>query len=114
MKEKISEIIDVELSAISGIGNSDKSTVSITSDLGRAVIRNVALKYAAIEVEKRIVERMPSEEECVEWAKDETVEIDGGDNKRITFYLMVGAKWLRSRLTNPGANSSQKTEGGGE
>ena len=30
------------------------------------------------EVERRIKERMPSEEECREWAEDETVQIDGG------------------------------------
>ena len=70
------------------------------------------------EVERRIKERMPSEEECREWAEDETVQIDGGDNKRITFYLMVGAKWLRSRLTPQVTPQDtpqvEKTEGGGE
>ena len=50
------------------------------------------------EVEKRIKEMMPTEEECIDWAKDETLDIDGGDNKRITFYLMVGCKWFRNRM----------------
>ena len=63
------------------------------------------------EVERRIKERMPSEEE----SKKEADELFEGTNRefRKGMYsgFLFGIQWLRSRLTNPG---EQKTEGGGE
>ena len=68
------------------------------------------------EVERRIAERMPT--------------VDDAENAQLTYehkqadcldrfsYIhcyrdfMAGIDWLRSRLTNPGVNDSQKTEGG--
>lgn len=67
------------------------------------------------EVEKRIKERMPSEEEMNneantygELAKDNTPDYGVEENASLDF--LRGASWLRSRLTKPGADGSQKTE----
>ena len=112
MKEKIENVIKfiegyvIECPITAGCGRCNEARQHV------AALKE-GLKDVNQEVEKRIKERMPSEEECVDWAKDETLNIDGGDNKRITFYLMVGCKWLRSRLTcSEKPNNSQKSEGG--
>ena len=67
------------------------------------------------EVEKRISERMPSDEEVqIAQSEYENEEMEYGRRVSPTYCFkdfMAGADWLRSRLTNPGANSSQKTEG---
>ena len=70
------------------------------------------------EVEKRIKERMPSKEEIETQAiikmqrdtKDGRIGIliDG----TYADVFIDASEWLRSRLTNPGVNDSQKTEGG--
>ena len=67
------------------------------------------------EVERRIAERMPSDEDIrlefpiggtfkMRYNSDYAESIKENQSKRL------GAFWLRSRLTNPG--DSQKTEGG--
>ena len=65
------------------------------------------------EVEKRISERMPSDEEVqIAQSEYENEEMEYGRRVSPTYCFkdfMAGADWLRSRLTNPGANSSQKT-----
>ena len=68
------------------------------------------------EVEKRIAERMPSEEEINKQAEQAT-QRDTKDGRigiiiDSTYYGVFcdALEWLRSRLTNP--ESSQKTEGG--
>jgi hypothetical protein len=66
------------------------------------------------EVERRIKERMPSEEEIEKAFTTEHYYWEQGRHYRVRKDRIFGAKWLRSRLTNPGANDSQKTEGGGE
>lgn len=70
------------------------------------------------EVEKRIAERMPSEEEINKQA-EQAAQRDTKDGRigiiiDSTYYGVFcdALEWLRSRLTNP--ESSQKTEGGGE
>lgn len=70
------------------------------------------------EVEKRIKERMPSEEEINKQA-EQAMQRDTKDGRigiiiDSTYYGVFcdALEWLRSRLTNP--ESSQKTEGGGE
>lgn len=70
------------------------------------------------EVEKRIKERMPSEEEINKQAEQAT-QRDTKDGRigiiiDSTYYGVFcdALEWLRSRLTNP--ESSQKTEGGEE
>ena len=75
------------------------------------------------EVERRIKERMPSEEEITATAYNIMINhltngnpdrdfvkstIGADDNKQ---WWANGVRWLRSRLTNPGVNDSQKTEG---
>ena len=71
------------------------------------------------EVEKMIAERMPSIEECNneaniygDLAGDNMLDYGVKENASIDF--LRGASWYRSRLTNPGVNDSQKTEGGGK
>ena len=64
------------------------------------------------EVERRIKERMPSEEEIEKAFTTEHYHWEQGRHYRVRKDRIFGAKWLRSRLTNPG--DSQKTEGGGE
>jgi len=68
------------------------------------------------EVEKRIAERMPSEEEINKQA-EQAMQRDTKDGRigiiiDSTYYGVFcdALEWLRSRLTNP--ESSQKTEGG--
>jgi len=68
------------------------------------------------EVEKRIAERMPSEEEINKQA-EQAAQRDTKDGRigiiiDSTYYGVFcdALEWLRSRLTNP--ESSQKTEGG--
>ena len=68
------------------------------------------------EVEKRIKERMPSEEEINKQA-EQAMQRDTKDGRigiiiDSTYYGVFcdALEWLRSRLTNP--ESSQKTEGG--
>ena len=72
--------------------------------------------YINQEVEKRIAERMPSEEEINKQA-EQAAQRDTKDGRigiiiDSTYYGVFcdALEWLRSRLTNP--ESSQKTEGG--
>ena len=72
--------------------------------------------YINQEVEKRIAERMPSEEEINKQA-EQAMQRDTKDGRigiiiDSTYYGVFcdALEWLRSRLTNP--ESSQKTEGG--
>lgn len=68
------------------------------------------------EVERRIKERMPSDELIEEIQEKSLIEYENAPICEIDYYsgFEDGCKWLRSRLTNPGVNDSQKTEGGGE
>lgn len=58
------------------------------------------------EVEKRIAERMPSDEEIGRAFTSEHYHWEKGRYYKVRKDRIFGAKWLRSRLTN------QKTEGG--
>jgi hypothetical protein len=62
------------------------------------------------EVERRIAERMPSDELIEEIQEKSLLEYENAPICEIDYYsgFEDGVKWLRSRLTN------QKTEGGGE
>lgn len=74
-----------------------------------------AIKFEALinqEVEKRIAERMPSEEEIEKHFTTPHYHYEKGHYYKVRKDRIFGAKWLRSRLTKPG--DSQKTEGGGE
>lgn len=64
------------------------------------------------EVEKRIAERMPSDELIEEIQEKSLLEYENAPICEIDYYsgFEDGVKWLRSRLTNPG--DSQGTEGG--
>lgn len=63
--------------------------------------------YINQEVEKRIAERMPSEKIVeINLASFDEITNDWFDFTHAVYH------WLRSRLTNPGVNDSQKTEGG--
>lgn len=67
------------------------------------------------EVEKRIAERMPSEELIEEIQEKSLLEYEDAPICELDYYsgFEDGAKWLRSRLTCSGKpNNSQKTEGG--
>ena len=73
------------------------------------------------EVERRIAERMPSDEErhiaASEYEHKESMgysEMDKLTGLYRNIDFEAGADWACSRLTNPGVNDSQKTEGGGE
>ena len=69
------------------------------------------------EVEKRIAERMPSDELIEEIQEKSLIEYDNAPICEIDYYsgFEDGCKWLRSRLTcSEKPNNSQKTEGGGE
>ena len=64
------------------------------------------------EVERRIKERMPSEEWIASDARKRFTSNTGFfESAKYQGFIGCG-KWLRSRLTNPGVNDSQKTEGG--
>ena len=71
-----------------GLGENDNLMI----DWGESLVND----FCNQEVEKRIKERMPSEEEIEQWMQE---------NRWASARQYV--KWLRSRLT-------QKTEGGGE
>lgn len=64
------------------------------------------------EVERRIAERMPSDELIEEIQEKSLLEYENAPICEIDYYsgFEDGVKWLRSRLTNPG--DSQATEGG--
>ena len=67
------------------------------------------------EVEKRIAERMPSDELIEEIQEKSLIEYDNAPICEIDYYsgFEDGCKWLRSRLTcSEKPNNSQKTEGG--
>lgn len=66
------------------------------------------------EVDRRIAERMPSEEEIEKNFTTPHYHYEKGHYYKVRKDRIFGAKWLRSRLTNPGVNDSQKTEGGEE
>ena len=54
------------------------------------------------EVERRIKERMPSEEEIEKAFTTEHYHWEQGRHYRVRKDRIFGATWLRSRLTNPG------------
>ena len=60
------------------------------------------------EVERRIKERMPSEEEIEKAFTTEHYHWEQGRHYRVRKDRIFGAKWYRDRLV------SQKTEGGGK
>ena len=94
MKEQLFEILKVRRDVVYG------DIPGLIADIEHLVNQ---------EVERRIKERMPSEEE----SKKEADELFEGTNRefRKGMYsgFLFGIQWLRSRLTNPG---DQKTEGG--
>ena len=80
---------------------------------------NVATELETLvnqEVEKRIAERMPSDELIEEIQEKSLLEYENAPICEIDYYsgFQDGVVWLRSRLTTPRVNDSQKTEGGGE
>ena len=96
MKEKIRKILTVDRGVVYG------DIPGLIADLKFLVNQ---------EVERRIAERMPSEEEINLYADWHSRKYeDDATQKSIAFTACRRAiKWLRSRLTNPG--DSQKTEG---
>jgi hypothetical protein len=65
------------------------------------------------EAEKRIADRMPSDEEITHEATDRYAnKITGRVRSNLWAAFRKGAKWSRSRMIK--ISSSQKTEGGGE
>ena len=72
-------------------------------------------KLINVEVEKRIAERMPSEEEignsvldyCANPTEDGGVDFD----QKQGYSFQCGVDWLRSRLTNPDNNLKQNSNG---
>ena len=94
MKEQLFEILKVRRDVVYG------DIPGLIADIEHLVNQ---------EVERRIKERMPSEEEQDKWA-DRVAGNTTSDHSKAVVYkaaLSLGATWLRSRLT-------QKTEGGGE
>ena len=76
-------------------------------------IMNYAKKQVNQEVEKRIAERMPSEEWIASEARKRFTSNTGFfESAKYQGFIRCG-KWLRSRLTcSEKPNNSQKTEGG--
>jgi hypothetical protein len=112
MKEKIKN----EYAVKNGFDDWDDLLCNALPDFGRFAINEVMDIFVNQEVEKRIAERMPSEEDAQN-AESEYEDSQNEDKIRFeTEYcfrdFMAGTDWLRSRLTNPGVNDSQKTEGG--
>ena len=68
------------------------------------------------EVEKRIVERMPSDELIEEIQEKSLLEYENAPICEIDYYsgFEDGVKWLRSRLTCSEKPNNSKTEGGRE
>jgi hypothetical protein len=64
------------------------------------------------EVEKRIAERMLSDEEIEKAFTTEHYHWEQGRYYKVRKDRIFGAKWFRSRLTKPGVSSSQTSEGG--
>lgn len=85
---------------------------SLMIDWGESLINELVNQ----EVERRIKERMPSDELIEEIQEKSLIEYENAPICEIDYYsgFEDGCKWLRSRLTNLGVNDSQKTEGGGE
>ena len=117
MKEKIENVIKfiegyvIECPITAGCGRCNEARQHV------AALKE-GLKDVNQEVEKRIAERMPSEEEINKQA-EQAMQRDTKDGRigiiiDSTYYGVFcdALEWLRSRLTNP--ESSQKTEGGGE
>ena len=76
---------------------------------------DAVIKFIDAEVEKRIAERMPNPSDKIKALREYQFKLRGRHEKNyITEDFLEGVEWLRSRLTKPGAESSQKTEGGGE
>jgi hypothetical protein len=96
MKEKIIKTLESELDT-AWDDNGHLVYVIYDGDIPD-VAENIE-QLVNLEVEKRIAERMTSEEEAEEWIQE---------NRWASAKQYV--EWLRSRLTN----DSQKTEGGGE
>ena len=66
------------------------------------------------EVEKRIAERMPTMEETIDIANEYVSHksLHKANKGLIRDAVIIGVNMFRSRLTNPGVNDIQKTEGG--
>lgn len=112
MKEKIIKISESQFSVVEyedpDTGFTESTTIDVlTTDEFPDIVDKLEILVNQ-EVEKRIVERMPSEEEMES-------EIDRSPaDMAFAGGFAECYEWLRSRLTNPGVNDSQKTEGGGE
>jgi hypothetical protein len=116
MKEKIIKALKSELDTAWDV-NGHLVYVIYDGD-----IPDVASKIEPLinqEVERRIAERMPSDEErhiaASEYEHKESMgysEMDKLTGLYRNIDFEAGADWACSRLTNPG--DSQKTEGGGE
>ena len=95
----------------------DKYASTLDSDIERHA--DEIMELINQEVEKRIAERMPSDEEIDKEAYNYSAFMveDGNvgfDQKEYAIF-MDGAEWLRSRLTcSEKPNNSQKTEGGNQ
>jgi len=90
-----------------GLGENDNLMI----DWGESLVND----FCNQEVEKRIAERMPSEELIEEIQEKSLLEYEDAPICEVDYYsgFEDGAKWLRSRLTcSEKPNNSQKTEGG--
>lgn len=101
MKEKIRNLFDEmkvrsRYKSMSDIINMIEPIVN--QEVEKRIAETVAGKFIAVEIEKRIKERMPSEEE----SKKEADELFEGTNRefRKGMYsgFLFGIQWLRSRL----------------
>lgn len=122
MKEKIIKILESQFSVVEyedpDTGFTESTTIDVlTTDEFPDIVDKLEILVNQ-EAEKRIAERMPSDEEVqIAQSEYENEEMEYGRRVSPTYCFkdfMAGADWLRSRLTKPGAETSQKTEGGGE
>ena len=122
MKEKITEILkkyeDIELAYQYDVATEEEA---LKNKATPESIADEIMRLVNQEVEKRIADRMPSDEErhiaASEYEHKESMgysEMDKLTGLYRNIDFEAGADWACSRLTNPGVNDSQKTEGGGE
>ena len=116
MKEKIIKILESQFSVVEyedpDTGFTESTTIDVlTTDEFPDIVNKLEILVNQ-EVEKRIAERMPSEEEIEKHFTTPHYHYEKGHYYKVRKDRIFGANWLRSRLTNPGVNDSQKTEGG--
>lgn len=105
MKEKIRNLFDEmkvrsRYKSMSDIINMIEPIVN--QEVEKRIAETVAGKFIAVEIEKRIKERMPSEEEignsvldyCANPTEDGGVDFD----QKQGYSFQCGVEWLRSRL----------------